>query len=302
MNADEPSEATGPVVSVVVPVGRVDEELASQLRALAAQDLHAPWELVLSLNTPDPQQRRELDRLVADVVPVPTLVVDSSDRRDAAHARNVGAAAASAELLAFCDGDDEVDRAWLSALVAALGRSDAVGGHLEETSLVSESQRHWRPPATPGALPTFLGASYPVSANMAVRRALFDLVGGFREDLTRCEDIAFGWALIEHGHPAAYCPDAVVHYRHRSGYRALVRQHVLYGRGMSEVIVRCGVPGGSRGRSALLTANNQQVAARGAPYYVRRGSLAIGRGIGIMSEWLRRRRDQSAPRRRWRNR
>lgn len=271
-----------PVISVVIPVGGVDDLLAEQLSALAGQDIDEPWELVLSMNQPGPHPTA--DALVPHRHRLGTVrVVDSSGRREAAHARNVGARAASAPLLAFCDADDVVEPDWLSALLVALGEHAAVGGHLDETRLSPPGQERWRPPATPGELPAFLGHPYPVSANVAVRREAFDAVGGFAEGLTRCEDIAFGWALADAGIEVAYVPDAVVHYRHRPGLWTMIRQHHLYGIGMTEVIVRQGRPGGDAG-GGLLQANNQRVTRRSVIHILRRGAIASGRVRGLLRE------------------
>lgn len=271
-----------PVISVVIPVGGVDELLGEQLEALAGQDFDQPWELILSMNQPGPHPAAT--DLVPNRHPLATVrVVDSSARREAAHARNVGARAAAAPLLAFCDADDIVEPDWLSALHAALGRHEAVGGHLDETRLSPPGQERWRPPATPGELPAYLGHPYPVSANVAVRRTAFDAVGGFAEGLTRCEDIAFGWALADAGIDVAYAPDAVVHYRHRPGLWTMIRQHHLYGIGMTEVIVRQGRPGGESG-GGLLQANNQRVTQRSVIHILRRGAIASGRVRGLLRE------------------
>ncbi|MFN8051583.1 MAG: glycosyltransferase [Acidimicrobiales bacterium] len=303
MTADDTTtgEAT-PAVSVVIPIGGIDEFLPEQLCALAAQDFDRPFELILSMN----QAGLVHDPAVADppLHPLATLrVVDSSTERSAAHARNVGARAAHAPLLAFCDADDIVEPNWLSALVDELGRHEVVGGFLDERRLSPAGQERWRPPATPGELPAYLGHAYPVSANMAARRSAFDAVGGFTEGLTRCEDIAFGWALADAGIELAYAPDAVVHYRHRPGLWTMVRQHHMYGIGMSEVIVRQGLPGrggpdGEGGhRPGLLAANKQRVTQRSLIHILRRGAIASGRVRGLVQERARllTRRDAAQP-------
>ena len=50
---------SGPAVtvSVVMPVGRVDEDLAAQLDTMAGQTYGEPWELICSLNTDEPVER-----------------------------------------------------------------------------------------------------------------------------------------------------------------------------------------------------------------------------------------------------
>lgn len=282
----------GPTVSVVIPVGRVDDDLPYQLEALGGQSHQGPWELVLSLNSPDPGERRALDELLARVLPeaggtAPTIV-DSSSVRSASHARNVGAGAAAGDLLVFCDGDDIADEDWLTTIITAWDPGRAVGGHLAEDLLAIPGQETWRPPATPGALPTFLGHPFLVSANMAVGREAFEAVGGFDTTLIRGEDIAFSWDLIERGIELHYAGDAVIHYRHRRGLWPMMHQHYLYGRGFSQILARRGVPGAGSGSGGLraLKPNGQAVDTKGLPYVARRGSIAVGRVVGLVAERL----------------
>ncbi len=278
-------------VSVVVPVGRVDEDLPLQLEALAAQSFPGPWELVLSLNNNDVAERQALERLVqqhrAEGVEFTSEIVDSSDLRSASHARNVGALAASGDLLLFCDGDDIADEDWMVRLIQALAETDAVGGYLEEELLAVAGQEDWRPPATPGSLPTFLGFPFLVSANMGVVRSVFHSVGGFDTTLMRGEDIALSWDLIERGVELGYAPDAIVHYRHRRGMWPMMKQHYLYGRGFSQILARRGVPGDqASGGLRSLKPNGQAVATKNLPYFARRGSIAVGRVVGLVAERL----------------
>ncbi len=275
-------------VSVVVPVGRVDDDLIQQLDALSKQSYTGSWEIVLSMNTSDDRERARLERVVAERDLPPTLVVDSSDVRSASHARNVGARNSSGVKLLFCDSDDIADTEWVDQLVAALEFYDAVGGFLDEELLAVPGQEHWRPPATPGALPTFLGHPFLVSANMGIKRTIFDAVGGFDTDLIRGEDIALSWDLLERGIELGYCEAAVIYYRHRRGLGAMMRQHYLYGRGFSQILARRGTPGQSHGSTGLraLKPNGQVVDRKSIPYVLRRGSIATGRVVGLVEERL----------------
>ncbi|MEQ1700265.1 MAG: glycosyltransferase family 2 protein, partial [Ilumatobacteraceae bacterium] len=170
----------------------------------------------------------------------------------------------------------------------------AVGGALVEDVLRDEQQAGWRPPATPDELPTFLGAPYIVSASMAITREAFDAVGGFDEGLTRCEDIAISFALLTAGHRLGFAAGSRLHYRQRPGFRAMLRQHYLYGRGMSEVLVRYGVPGADGVQRpsglALMRPNGQPGEGRRTWAGVaRRGAIAAGRLRGVLSERWRQR-------------
>ncbi|MCP3988513.1 MAG: glycosyltransferase [Actinomycetia bacterium] len=272
-----------PLVSVVIPVGGVDEHLPGQLDALVTQDYSEDWELVLSLNSDEPAERRDLEALLAARPELRARVVDSAGLRSASYARNVGADAARGERLLFCDGDDLVDPGWISALVDALGAAPAVGGYLEEHQLAIAGQEHWRPPATPDGLPTFLGKPFVVTANMAITRPAFDKAGGFDTSLIRGEDIALSWELLDQGLELGYAADAVVHYRHREGWVPMLRQHYLYGRGLSQVITNRGVPGGGGAHGLrALKPNAQPVDHKGLAYIARRASIAIGRLVGLV--------------------
>jgi glycosyltransferase involved in cell wall biosynthesis len=282
--SEAPSPADPSLVSVIIPVGGVDDHLPAQLDALAAQDYAGEWELVLSLNSDQQGDRRDLDALLAARSGLQARIVDSSQLRSASHARNVGAGAAAGERLLFCDDDDLVDPGWITALVGALNEAPAVGGFLEEAKLAVPGQEHWRPPATPGGLPTFLDKPFLVTANMAILRTAFDKAGGFDTTLIRGEDIALSWELLDLGMELGYAADAIVHYRHRKGLVPMLRQHYLYGRGLSQVLTTRGIPGngGSKGWLRALKPNAQPVDHKGLAYVGRRASIAAGRVVGLV--------------------
>jgi N-acetylglucosaminyldiphosphoundecaprenol N-acetyl-beta-D-mannosaminyltransferase len=283
-----------PYVSVVMPMGTMDAYVPEQLAALDALTASFPFEIVISLNSPEPAQREQLAAAVAGMRHS-VRIVDSSDRRGASHARNVGAAAATASILAFCDSDDIVRADWLEKIVAGLDGYEAVGGHLEEFA-TGASVRGVRPPATPGELPTYLGVPYLVSANFAIQRAWYEKVQGFDETLHRCEDIAIGWDLLRAGARLGFVADAIIDYRTRDGLLPLLKQHYHYGRGMSEVIVRRGVPTleGAAAPAKLFAANKQAGGKGSVMRFVRRSFIAVGRGHGLLTERDRRRAEHAS--------
>jgi GT2 family glycosyltransferase/glycosyltransferase involved in cell wall biosynthesis len=283
-----PGETIDPhLLSVIIPVAGTDDALRAQLSALLTQDADTNFEVIIAHNMPTDEQRDWLTRTLAPFDNQSLWVVEANVRPSAAHARNAGAAAARGALLAFCDADDVVHPGWVDAMAASLERHDAVTGRIVEVAPTGQSD--WRPPATPGALPTFHGAPYMLSGNLGIRRSAFESVGGFDESLTRCEDIALGWALQNRGHDIAYAPDAVLDYHHRAGLRKMLVQHYLYGRGMAEVLAKYPNPlhsDGSASPAAKRLARlrpNSQPHRRTVVSTMRRIAIGVGRIVGLVA-------------------
>ncbi len=125
-------------------------------------------------------------------------------------ARNRAAAAASADLLAFCDSDCLPDPRWLEEGLAVLEVADVVGGEVKFT-----------PPARPTVwslltMDMFLDQgrevrlTQGVTANLLVRRKQFEQVGGFDESLPSGGDFDFVGRCVRDGGRLVYAPSAVV--------------------------------------------------------------------------------------------
>ena len=217
-----------PEVSVIVPVHDGAATLGAQLDALAQQSFAGSWELLVCDNR-STDGTRELVASWSGRLPQLRLV-DADARAGAAYARNVGAQAAGGEVLAFCDADDEVAPGWLAALVDAATGADVVAGCIDTTRLNDELARCWRPFLPYGGVPVSHGfLPYGLSANLAIRADVFGRLGGFREDYPTGEDVELAWRAQLQSLRFVFAPDAVVHYRFRTGLTALVQQYLAYG-------------------------------------------------------------------------
>lgn len=279
------TSSTSPLdVSVCMPVGRVDHQLRNALAKLDEQSTDATWELVLGLNTSSVADRDQLESMLTDFS-FAARVIDATDTRGASYARNTAARAANSERLFFCDGDDEAEPTWIENLLCAHEPGTAIGGHLGEDRLIIAGQENWRPPATPGKLPSFMGAPYLVSANMAIWAKDFDAAGGFDQQLRHGEDIDFAWKLSDDGVELRYCANAIIHYRHRAGLKSLVQQHYAYGRGMAQILAHRQPPGiDDAGASLMFKANGQKVEKQSPVQVLRRGAIAAGRVRGLLEQ------------------
>lgn len=163
--------APTPVISVVMPVFNEQSHLDDQLDALSAQDIKGPWKVVISDNG-STDDTRDLVLARRSAFPVRLRLVDSTARRGAAHARNAGILAARAPLIAFCDGDDVVSRAWLSSALRGLADHDVVGGPLRR--LVEPFDPH------SARLPyTSIADDSIMTCSVALRREVLERAGGF---------------------------------------------------------------------------------------------------------------------------
>ncbi len=220
-------------MSVVIPARDAAGIIGEQLTALAAQTRH-DFEVVVADNgSTDATVDVVRDALGA----LDIRVLDASQRQGVSHARNVGMWGTTAPKILFCDADDVVDPGWVAAMSDALDAFDLVGGHLE-TGRVNPGEVQSRSPSpTAGGLPVTMGhLPYAVGANLGLRRAVVDAVGGFDESYVGGhEEVDLAWRAQEAGFSVGFAPDAVVHYRLRGSLRAMVRQRYWYGRSYAQL-------------------------------------------------------------------
>ena len=225
--ARTPSGRTPTLVSVVIPTYNGVATLGAQLDALDAQDYPGAIEVVVADNG---STDGLVEFLAGRAGRLPVRRVDASDRKGVSHARNVGVREAKGDLVLICDADDEVVPCWVSALAAAAGDAEIVGGPLDPTRINAGSSLAWRFPHARDRLPVKLRfLPYAHGCNVAVWRDVVEDVGGWDESYgPGGEDVDFAWRVQLAGGRLVNAPDAVVNYRHRSSAGGLARQMAGY--------------------------------------------------------------------------
>ena len=216
-------------VTVVVAAKNAARFLPDQLQALATQDVGEPFEVVVADNG-STDSTREIaasfnDRLAR------LRVIDASDRPGSAYARNRGVAEAVGSRLVFADADDVVDAAYVGTLATALKQNDVVAARIDWQMLNRSGSGGLPTIQTTGVTKGFFGwLPFSMGGAMGVRRQAFDAVGGFEECVPRADDVEFCWRLGLAGYSVAFVPEAVVHYRLRTGVRQTFLQNRANGR------------------------------------------------------------------------
>jgi GT2 family glycosyltransferase len=218
-----------PAVSVVMPFAGSPAAARAALDVLAGLSLAPGDETILVDN------RGVVGTAVRDV-PAGVQVVTATAEHSPAYARNTGAEGGAGEWILFLDADclappDLLDRYFETGVAPAVGAlAGAVGPAPGPAGLA----------AGYGAAKSFLNQdshlSHPfmpraVAANLLVRRAAFEQVGGFFEGVRAAEDTDFSWRLQLAGWELEGRPGATVTHRYRTTVRGLRRQWRGYAAG-----------------------------------------------------------------------
>jgi GT2 family glycosyltransferase len=270
---------SAPRISVVVPTRGRPASLAACLAALGRSTL-APGELEVIVVG----DGEDVAKPAPDAASPFALTWLPQRRSGPAAARNRGAGAARAPVLAFTDDDCEPRPDWAERMLARVEAAPGalIGGTvrngLPENPWAATSQlvldvvieMYNGRPGAPGFNPT---------SNLALRRDVFADVGGFDERFraAAAEDRELCDRYHAAGHPLLLAGDAIVDHFHDLDVRGFCRQSASYGRGEMTYRVVCA----EQGRPANLVRNSfyQRLVRAALSHGVRRGSPMILRAL-----------------------
>ena len=162
-------------------------------------------------------------------------VVRAEGEASSYHARNVAASHAATPWLLFTDADCRPPASLLDDFFAQPIDSEvgALGGVISPAPAGRRVARWSASREILSQRQSLLGAGPPAAAtaNLLVRRAAFDSVGGFLEGVRSGEDFEFCWRLQDAGWRIDYRPEVAVEHRHRETLRGIASQMARYGAG-----------------------------------------------------------------------
>ncbi len=223
--------AVWPPVSVVVPARNRPDQTRACVESLLKLDYPAER---LEIIVVDDASEPPLANVLAGL---PVRLVRLSDNLGQSSARNLAAAQARGDLLAFVDNDCLAEPQWLRALVP----------YLDDPAIAIVGGRVVAPPAS-GTVAAFEAARSPLdmgayagevaansvvaylpTCNLIVRREVFQAVGGFDAQMALGEDVDFIWRVRQAGWRAWYAPEGRVLHHHRARLGALLARRADYG-------------------------------------------------------------------------
>jgi glycosyltransferase involved in cell wall biosynthesis len=214
-------------VSVIVPVRDEEDSIRELLDSLLAQT-RPPDEIVITDGGSVDATPRIIEDYKRRGAPVNLI------RAEAAlpgRGRNLAAAEAQFDWLAFTDGGIRLEKKWLEALVTKAQENDStdiVYGSVEpvtDTFFTECAAIAYVPPPKPQedvvARPRFIASSL-------LRREAWAKVKGFPENLRSAEDLIFMERLEQAGYRAVFEPRAQVYWRLRSTLKSTFKRFLVY--------------------------------------------------------------------------
>jgi glycosyltransferase involved in cell wall biosynthesis len=225
-----------PDLSIIVPTYGRPERLRACLEGIVRLDYDPSRFEVIVVDDGGPDQ---LEPVVAKFRDRVQLRLIAQPNQGPGAARNTGARAATAKVLAFVDDDCVPTTSWLSALAEALNAHPdrLVGGPVLNAL-----------PDNPFSTTTQLIAAYTTeyyaegrsnerfftTNNLALSAHHFSELGGFDTSIpsATAEDKEFCDRWRTRGYEMGWVPAAIVYHAHDLNLRRFLRQHYNYGRGL----------------------------------------------------------------------
>lgn len=221
---------TAPALSVIIPVHNAADTLVEQLDSIRSAQQAAPATEILVVDNRSTDGSADVATEWAARHDVELRVIDASDRAGEPFARNIGLAAARADLVVYCDADDRVASTWLSEMADALRSSAYATGPIDMYDLNPAWIADVRGSSVTGESLLYDKVPYAHGCNMGFQREALRAIGGFDETYTAGCDLDIAIRMWESGHDLAYRTGATIHYRLRHTLRETYDQGAFYGR------------------------------------------------------------------------
>lgn len=239
-----------PSLSVIVPIYNGQADLPDLVACLLSQDYPRDRvELILVDNHSRDRSWEDLQAAQTQAQAAGWVLkpIQENEIQSSYAARNKGVRLARGEILVFTDADCRPQPQWLREIVGPLSddRVGMVAGEIQALSGSSLLERYADRQETLSQKHTLAHSFLPYgqTANLAVRRSVFQAIGLFRPHLTTGGDADIGWRMQQAAAGSiAFAPQAIVQHRHRATWDDFASQWRRYGRSNRYLHQLHGVP------------------------------------------------------------
>lgn len=167
---------------------------------------------------------------------IPELKLFFEKRKSSYAARNTGIRNAKGEILVFTDADCIVDKNWLINIVEGFSENSVgcVAGEILSGKWFNIVEEYYTKKDIMSQKNTLNSEflPYPMTANVAYRKVIFEKIGYFDEKLISGGDADFAWRMqLETEYKIVYDQNAIVIHKHRTNIKSLFKQQFSYGYG-----------------------------------------------------------------------
>ncbi|WP_315874727.1 glycosyltransferase [Thermocoleostomius sinensis] len=223
-----------PKVSVIVPIYNGETDVPELIACLGCQTYPTAQVEYIVVDNGSHDRTRQLLETAVSSTSLPLRLVNETSIQSSYAARNAGICTASGDVYAFTDADCRPDPDWLLHLVQPFVEAEVglVAGEIialpGTTFLERYADRHETLSQKHTLTHSF--RPYGQTANLAVRRTVFEQTGLFRPYLTTGGDADLCWRVLQSGQwRIQFAEQSVVRHRHRSTLGALYSQWRRYG-------------------------------------------------------------------------
>jgi len=233
-----------PFVSVVIPAYNAERSVEGLMLALDRQTYPKDRYEVILIDNASRDRTMEKAKALAARLGCRVAVESETAIQSSYAARNKGLSLAGGDVLAFVDTDCLPDAQWIEKGVETLReeKADLAGGFVRFTYRTDKpsaielvDSRHnmqmERDIRTRGVAKT---------ANLFVRREVFDRVGPFPSKVRSGGDVQWTWAATSAGHKLVFAPEAEVAHPARGWIEAFKKQ-IRVGKGQIPAMRRAGL-------------------------------------------------------------
>ena len=223
-----------PYLSIIVPVLNGANHINNLMNSLV--NINYPKNKYEILIVDNESMDRTVELIKRSQRKIPQLKLYFEKRKSSYAARNTGIMNSKGEIIVFTDADCIANINWLNNIVKSFSENSVgcVAGEILSPKWNNIVEEYYARKDIMCQRNTLNSAflPYPMTANVAYRKEIFDKIGYFDEELISGGDADFAWRMqLETEYKIVYDQNAIVIHKHRSNMKSLFKQQFSYGYG-----------------------------------------------------------------------